>query len=209
MNKDWSTTAILEDYLQGKLAPQDMYQVERQAMEDPFVAEALAGLSATGDGLQSMSLLQKQLYARVTQQKNHKKESVVTWQRLSIAAAAAVIFISVGIVFWMKDNVSRGERAKQKAAAVTEATYMTTAQPVGGYPAYQKYIDQNNRLKGNKINAQVSLTFMVVDGKAEAFEVLKSPGKAYSEEAIRLVKEGPKWELSSSSSNKVSLSIGF
>ena len=208
MNKDWSTTAILEDYLRGNLTPQDMYQVELQAMEDPFVAEALAGLSATGDGLQSMSLLQKQLYARVAQQKSHQKESVVTWQRLSIAAAAAVLFISVGIVFWMKDNVNREQLARQKAAAVTEATYVTTAQPVGGYPAYQKYIDQNNRLKGTKVNAQVSLTFLVVGGKAEGFEVLKSPGKAYSEEAIRLVKEGPKWELSSGS-NKVSLSIGF
>jgi hypothetical protein len=208
VNKDWSTTAILEDYLNGKLAPQDMYQVERQAMEDPFVAEALAGLSAAPDGLHSMSLLQKQLRARVAQQKIHKKESVVTWQRLSVAAAAAVLFISVGIVFWMKNNVSRNELAKQKASAVTEATYVTTAQPVGGYPAYQKYIEENNRLKGAKVNAQVSLTFMVVDGKATGIEVLRSPGQAYSDEAIRLVKEGPNWELTTNS-NKVSLSIGF
>lgn len=208
MNKDWSTTAILEDYLNGKLAPQDMYQVERQAMEDPFVAEALAGLSAAPDGLQSMSLLQKQLRVRVAQQKTHQKESVVTWQRLSIGAAAAVLFISVGIVFWMKNNMNRDELARQKAAAVTETTYATTAQPVGGYPAYQKYIEENNRLKDAKVNAQVSLTFLVVDGKATAIEVLKSPGQAYSEEAIRLVKEGPDWTLSTNS-NKVSLSIGF
>jgi hypothetical protein len=208
VNKDWSTTAILEDYLNGNLAPQDMYQVERQAMEDPFVAEALAGLSAAHDGLQPISLLQKQLRVRVAQQKTHQKESIVTWQRLSIAAAAAVLFITVGIVFWMKNNVSRDELAKQQAATVTETTYVTTAQPVGGYPAYQKYIEENNRLKGNKVNAQVSLTFLVVDGKATGIEVLKSPGQAYTEEAIRLVKDGPNWELTTNS-NKVSLSIGF
>jgi hypothetical protein len=208
VNKDWSTTAILEDYLSGKLAPQDMYQVERKAMEDPFVAEALAGLSAAPDGLQSISLLQKQLRTRVAQQNAHKKESVVTWQRLSIAATAAVLFISVGIVFWMRNNVNQDQLAKQKASAITETTYVTTAQPVGGYPAYQKYIEENNRLKGAKVNEQVSLTFIVVDGKATEFTVLKSPGQVYSEEAIRLVKEGPSWELTTNS-NKVSLSIGF
>ncbi|WP_432708717.1 hypothetical protein [Pedobacter sp.] len=207
MNKDWSTTAILEDYLKGKLGPQEMYQVERQAMEDPFVAEALAGLSAAPDSLQSMSLLQKQLHARVAQQKTHQKESVITWQRLSIAAAAAVLFISVAIVFLMKNNMNQDAMAR-KNAAVTETTFATTAQPVGGYPAYQKYLEANNRLKNDQVNVQVSLTFLVVDGKATAFEVLNSPGKTYSDEAIRLVKEGPDWELTTKS-NKVSLSIGF
>ena len=207
MNKDWSTTAILEDYLKGKLGPQEMYQVERQAMEDPFVAEALAGLSAAPDSLQSMSLLQKQLHARVAQQKTHQKESVITWQRLSIAAAAAVLFISVAIVFLMKNNMNQDTMAR-KNAAVTETTFATTAQPVGGYPAYQKYLEANNRLKNDQVNVQVSLTFLVVDGKATAFEVLNSPGKTYSDEAIRLVKEGPDWELTTKS-NKVSLSIGF
>jgi hypothetical protein len=208
VNKDWSTTAILEDYLNGKLAPQDMYQVERLAMEDPFVAEALEGLSATPDGLLPMSLLQKQLRARVAQQKIHKKESVVTWQRLSIAAAAAVLFISVGIVFWMKDNARRAESALQPSPVQTETTYVTSAQPVGGYPAYQKYIEQNNRLKGNVADVKVNLTFRLVNGEPTAFEVLKSPGQAYTDEAIRLVKQGPKWELRSNN-NLVSLTIGF
>jgi len=213
VNKDWLATAVLEDYLDGKLDATAMHQVERHALEDPFVAEALAGLSESPKrSLQSISLLQKQLHERIAQQKTHKKESVVTWQRLSIAAAAAVIFIVVSIIFWMKDNAARDQQAKsqQQQGGVTVTTYLTTAQPVGGYPAYQLYLERNNRLKDKPINEMVSLTFLVQkDGKADTFEILNTPGKIYSEEAIRLVMEGPKWELPAKGPNKVSLSISF
>jgi len=105
VNKDWLDIAILEDYLEGKLDSKTMNRVEREALEDPFVAEALAGLSAAPKrSFQSISLLQKQLQERVAQQQHTKKTTVITWQRLSIAATAAVLFISVGIIFWMKQN---------------------------------------------------------------------------------------------------------
>ncbi|MEJ5962086.1 hypothetical protein [Pedobacter immunditicola] len=208
MNRDWLATAVLEDYLDGKLDASEMHQVELHALEDPFVAEALAGLSESPKrSLQTLSLLQKQLHDRVAQQKSHKKHSVYTWQRLSIAAAAAVLFIAVSIVFWMKDNAARNQRAQQQD---TVTTYLTNAQPVGGYQAYQTYLEKNNRLKGSKIHEMVNLTFQVQqNGQAEAIQILKTPGKAYSDEAVRLVMEGPKWELPKNGPNKVSLSIGF
>ncbi len=213
MNKDWLSTAVLEDYLEGKLDASEMYQVERYALEDPFVAEALAGLSESPKrSLQNISLLQKQLRDRVAQQKSHKKETVVTWHRLSIAMAAAVLFIAVSIIFWMKDSANRNQQAQkqQQRTEETVTTFLTSAQPVGGYHAYQTYLKENNRLKGNKISEMVSMTFEVQeDGKAAAFEIIKSPGKIYSDEAIRLVLEGPKWELPANGPQKVSLSIGF
>jgi len=212
VNKDWLATTVLEDYLDGKLDSSAMHQVELHALEDPFVAEALAGLSESPKrSLQSISLLQKQLHDRVAQQKTHKKVSVITWQRLSIAAAAAVIFILVSIIFLMRENASREQQAKQQQeAAITVTTYLTSAQPVGGFQAYQAYLEKNNRLKSNKINEMVSLTFVVQnDGSAAAIEVLRSPGKVYAEEAIRLVREGPKWEQPAKGEKKVSLSIGF
>lgn len=211
MNRDWLATAVLEDYLDGKLDASEMHQVELHAMEDPFVAEALAGLSESPKrSLQTISLLQKQLHDRVAQQKTHKKESVYTWQRLSIAATAAVLFIAVSIVFWMKDNAARNQQAQKDTGAVTVTTYLTDAQPVGGYQAYQAYLERNNRLKGSKVHEMVNLTFQVKqNGQADAIEILKTPGKVYSDEAIRLVMEGPKWELPKNGINKVSLSIGF
>lgn len=114
MNKDWIDIAVLEDYLDGKLDAKAMNKVEREALEDPFVAEALAGLSvAPKRSLESISLLQKQLQERVAAHQHSKKATVITWQRLSIAATAAVLFVSVGIIFWMKQNNYQDTLAKQ------------------------------------------------------------------------------------------------
>ncbi len=112
MNKDWLDIAVLEDYLDGKLDAKAMNRVEREALEDPFVAEALAGLSESPRrSLDAMSLLQKQLRERVAEQQGQKKRAVITWQRLSIAATAAVMFISVSVIFWMREDNRRKELA--------------------------------------------------------------------------------------------------
>jgi hypothetical protein len=118
VNNDWLDIAVLEDYLDGKLDAKTMNRIEREALEDPFVAEALAGLSMSPKrSLESLSLLQKQLHERVAEHHSAKKATVITWQRLSIAAAAAVIFISVGIIFWMK-QVNYQEMASKRSKKI-------------------------------------------------------------------------------------------
>ncbi|WP_316746523.1 carboxypeptidase-like regulatory domain-containing protein [Pedobacter gandavensis] len=115
VNNDWLDIGVLEDYLDGKLDAKTMNKVEREALDDPFVAEALAGLSASPKrSLASISLLQKQLKERVAEHHVAKKTKVITWQRLSIAATAAVLFISVSIIFWMKEAARENQLAKQE-----------------------------------------------------------------------------------------------
>lgn len=120
MNKDWLDIEVLEDYLDGKLDAKTMNRVEREALEDPFVAEALAGLTASPKrALESISLLQQQLANRINQQQTIKKQSVITWQRLSIGSAAAVLFITVGIVYWMKQvNYDKALNSAKKVDVV-------------------------------------------------------------------------------------------
>jgi len=103
---------VLEDYLDGKLDAKAMYQVEKLSLEDPFVAEALAGLSQSPRRSQSLSILQKQLQERIAQKPVEQKRWRITSQRLSIASAAAVLFITVSILFWLKGNKSQEELAK-------------------------------------------------------------------------------------------------
>ena len=133
VNKDWLDIAVLEDYLDGKLDAKTMNRVEREALEDPFVAEALAGLSAAPKrSLASISLLQKQLRERIEEQHTTKKQSVITWQRLSIGSAAAVMFITVGIIYWMKQvNYDKLNAAKKVdvviAPKIDKDTILSTA----------------------------------------------------------------------------------
>ena len=101
---EWLDIEVLEDYLDGKLDAKAMYQIEKLSLEDPFVAEALAGLSQSPRRTQSLSLLQKQLQERIAQKPVEQKRWRITSQRLSIAATAAVLFVTVSLLFWMREN---------------------------------------------------------------------------------------------------------
>ncbi|SFH29313.1 carboxypeptidase-like regulatory domain-containing protein [Pedobacter insulae] len=120
-NNEWIDIDVLEDYLDGKLDAKAMYQVERLSLEDPFVAEALAGLSQSPKRVESLSLLQKQLQERIAQKPVDKKRWQITSQRLSIAAAAAVLFVTVSLLFWMREKGNREQLAAQAPKSIEVA----------------------------------------------------------------------------------------
>ncbi|MFC3561453.1 hypothetical protein [Pedobacter jamesrossensis] len=119
MNNDWLDIDVLEDYLDGKLDAKAMHFVERQALDDPFVAEALEGLKQAPKRRQMLSILQKQLHDRVSAKPVKRKLWGITTQRLSIAATATVAFIAVSILFFMREtNRRNAEVASRKASGV-------------------------------------------------------------------------------------------
>ena len=119
MNNEWLDIDVLEDYLDGKLDAKGMHFVERQALDDPFVAEALEGLRQSPKRKQTLSILQKQLYDRVSQKPVKRKLWGITTQRLSIAATATVAFIAVSILFFMREtNRKNAEIASRKSNGV-------------------------------------------------------------------------------------------
>lgn len=72
------------------------------------------------------------------------------------------------------------------------------ALPVGGKEEFNEYVKSNIRFPENEetlSRAAVVLSFVVGgDGRPADVFVLKSPGKAFSDEAIRLLMEGPDWQ---------------
>lgn|GEM_PF-326300 len=119
MNNDWLDIDVLEDYLDGKLDAKAMHFVERQALEDPFVAEALEGLRQSPKRKENISILQKQLYQRIANQPIKRRMWGITTQRLSIAATATVAFIAVSILFFMREtNRKNAEIAQRRAKGV-------------------------------------------------------------------------------------------
>jgi hypothetical protein len=128
VNNDWLDIDVLEDYLDGKLDVKAMHFVERQALEDPFVAEALEGLKQSPKRKQTLSILQKQLYDRVSEKPIKRKLWGITTQRLSIAATATVAFIAVSILFFMREtNRRNAELAAHKQGGVMVQLDSTTA----------------------------------------------------------------------------------
>lgn len=96
-----------------------MHFVERQALEDPFVAEAIEGLKQSPKRKQTLSILQKKLYDRISEKPIKRKMWGITTQRLSIAATATVAFIAVSILFFMREtNRKNAEHAARRQDGV-------------------------------------------------------------------------------------------
>lgn len=71
-------------------------------------------------------------------------------------------------------------------------------QPVTGQSSFDKYIRDNIRRPDSTSAGQlivVVLTLRVkINGKVDSIKVIRSPGKSFSDEAIRLIKDGPAWK---------------
>ena len=108
----------IQQYLEGKLNPELAHQLEKQALDDPFLWEALEGYSVYRDPAADLSILQRQLHERIMHLQENKKVFDLSWQRLSVAAAAAVMFVSAGILFWMNSQKLPEQLASQSQKSV-------------------------------------------------------------------------------------------
>ncbi|MGB4776439.1 MAG: carboxypeptidase-like regulatory domain-containing protein [Daejeonella sp.] len=150
MNNNWLDIEVLEDYLDGKLNARAMHQVEKHALEDPFVAEALAGLSQSPKRSRVLSLLQKQLQERIAQKPVERKVWGITFQRLSIAATAAVLFITAGIIFWMRGEQNNPDPLARHTFKQVEANLDTSNNYKKQTPTISQGKEEGEFLAGSK-----------------------------------------------------------
>ena len=80
---------------------------------------------------------------------------------------------------------------------VEEEFNYSGAKPEGGLEAFKMYIEEQIRFPAGDTTSKrevVVLKFTVLkDGTISNFQTLRSPGDAYTEEALRLLQEGPVW----------------
>jgi hypothetical protein len=119
-NKDHITYSAedIQRYWKGQLSPREMHALEKAALDDPFLADALEGM---GEALRAqdeqtikadLQSLQTQLEARVGG--NDRKTRVVPFRWWKLAAAAVVIAVSAIWIFtYTSDNKAR-EMARQE-----------------------------------------------------------------------------------------------
>ncbi len=90
-------------------------------------------------------------------------------------------------------DYARRPQAKGIAPAAKKAEEQP-AQPLGGTTAFQAYLRDRQRYEGPDSSAIVLLQFTVrADSTLHDFEVLYSSDSTLNAEAIRLLREGPKW----------------
>ncbi|MCX6261019.1 MAG: TonB family protein [Bacteroidia bacterium] len=84
----------------------------------------------------------------------------------------------------------------------------TPPHPVKGRADFDKYIRENIRRPDTTTAGQrvvVVLNFNVnAKGKIDSIRIIRSPGRNFSNEAIRLIKEGPAWKPAEENGNAIS-----
>jgi outer membrane biosynthesis protein TonB len=94
VNRDKDILQISK-YLKGELDARAMHQLERRALDDPFLADAIEGFEqAKADQKANLDDLSDRLHQRIAQ----KERRIIPWVPLSIAASILII-IGAGIWF--------------------------------------------------------------------------------------------------------------
>ena len=103
----------------------------------------------------------------------------------SVSALSEVVVVGYG-----------SKRAESEKADVS-AGY-TPPRPVNGKSDFDKYIKESQQRPDTITAGQravVVVSFLVrINGSIDSIRIVKSPGKIFSDEAIRLIKSGPSWK---------------
>jgi hypothetical protein len=149
----------IRQYLEGRLDEKSMHELEKRALDDPFLAEAIEGYA--GFELPSgppLSILQRQLEERVARNEQDKQIFHFNWQRVSVAAAAGLMFITAGILFWFKGNQADKQLASQPKQVEVALTYPDSSQ-TNADPARNKTLEPRTQPESrNAAPASVTLT---------------------------------------------------
>ena len=120
-----------------------------------------------------------------------------------------------------QNNLVLKNQFKGKAAGTTSARKSTKeevsfaeqpAAPVGGWIAFDAYVEKNKvyPAETSHLSGEVIVSFQVNNkGKFNDFKILQSLAKGYDDEAIRLIKEGPKWKVLKGRKATVTVTVRF
>lgn len=141
-NKLHITAELIRRYLEGKLDDKTMHAIERQALDDPFLAEALEGYALrSADQEPALSDLRSRLEKRVQPPKSGILRKIeYRW----LAAASILILLSITAVMLMnrpverQSDIAQADPLKKTDTVVTKPGQADTAIPRPMPPKEQK-----------------------------------------------------------------------
>jgi len=190
---------VIQQYLEGRLNPKQMHDLERAAMDDAMLQDALDGYTIANDvSHKQLSLLQQRLSARIEAQHAEKNTFYFTGQRLAIASIAGVMLIVLCILIWMM-NSRQGEKNLSTLSTETillsksDVTLLSgSLEPLDSWSAFEDYLSVNGTLLPAGLT--VHLSIKTRDGRPETVEILSPHDEKIAAEVIRLIQEGPAWK---------------
>lgn len=119
------TAADFERYHSGKMSVQEMHDLEKAAMEDPFLAEALEGYVHSATPVKDVNELREKLFAK------RKKKNVFFLTKQSAWTRIAAIFILIAGIGYLTLQLNSGNEKNELSGMQSIGSIKnTTPQPV-------------------------------------------------------------------------------
>ncbi|MGV3764419.1 hypothetical protein [Parapedobacter sp.] len=196
----------IQRYLNGELSKDEMYELEREALDDPLLQDAIDGYRLQKEvSHRQLSLLQQRLADRIAGQAKERNAFFFGWQRLSVAATACVLMVLVLVLLWMRHQPAQQSSAEKevlveltapetpanvRVVAATDAGL--DAYPEGGWDAFNAYI--NRGLTDISLKGKTILNFDInAGGVPTDIHAVGETDAGLLSELRRLLVEGPKW----------------
>lgn len=191
----------IHNYVQGLMDKEEMYTLEREALEDPFLRDAIEGYRLQkGVDVKSLSLLQQRLEERLASNIERKNRFYYSWQRLALALTAAVMFVAVCTILMLRYFPNKSIENETEVLLMDDVLQHTTVIPMSGSDAVPSegwdvlgdFISKN--YSGLNEARRIEVLFKV-DAHGKPYDILPQVS-AESEirgEIIQILQAGPKW----------------
>ncbi len=174
----------IHNYVLGLMSREDMHALEQEALEDPFLQDAIDGYRLQkGVDTAPLSLLQKRLNARVAQRSLDKNKRFYSWQRLAVGLVAAVMFVVVCSLLVFRYLQHRPSNAPDQSETMMLSLRVQlvpdengNAEPADGWDNLSKRFDAE--LKPFSGTHSFDIRFDVANGKAKNIRISGSDSRA-------------------------------
>lgn len=112
----------LMHYIQGQRKGKEAHRLEKEAMKDPFLSDALDGYQAVeGNPMESIEAMRR----RISRRTRSRRDSITKWS----IAASLLICLGFGSYFWLNKETGLPEQAQSMAVIEEEAIPLEQAPP--------------------------------------------------------------------------------
>lgn len=109
------TASDIERYHSGKMSPQERHALEKAALDDPFLADALEGYSYTTTAANDLEKIKSRLNS-----KHEKKKTIPLFTTYRWLSAAAIIIILAGAAWFAYSNFNNQKTSLANNAPLQE-----------------------------------------------------------------------------------------
>jgi hypothetical protein len=189
----------IHNYVMGLMSKEEMYEIEREALNDPFLQDAIDGYKLQqGVDSNQLSILQQRLARKIAAKAEDKKQRFYSWHRLTIAMAAAVLFLVACSLIMFKyitnhktekntEVILMDQNMKVQSNILDDAN----AVPVGGWEKFNEEL--NSELRDINATGRFQVYFNLKDGKPQDIQISPANNQEFVQVLSSFIEQKIRW----------------